>query len=149
MKKVWIKDLSVEKKNQIKKILQEGNFLPFYTKSGTSVFTSRVPRDFESLWYKEEEMKEYLSKHHKLRMNKMKKKVYWYEVIGIDIDTPTLKKKLTTGEMIKYAKKSLQVNKKVHKLDMSIKSKDLNDHMNAWVYLKNVGQGLRTNRKEW
>ena len=74
MKKVWIKDLSVEKKNQIKKILQEGNFLPFYTKSGTSVFTSRVPRDFESLWYKEEEMKEYLSKHHKLRMNKMKKK---------------------------------------------------------------------------
>jgi len=148
MKKIWIKDLSIEKKNQIKKRLKEGNFLPFYTKSGTSVFTSRVPPDFESLWYKEDEMKNYLF-HIKIGKNKMKKKVYWYEVIGIDIDTPTSKKKLTTGEMIKYAKKSLQVNKKVHKLDTSIKSKDLNDHMNAWVYLKNVGQGLRTNRKEW
>ena len=79
----------------------------------------------------------------------MKKNVYWYEVIGIDVDTPTLKKKITTGEMIKRAKKLLQVNKKVHKLDMIINSKDLNNPMNAWVYLKNVGQGLRTNRKEW
>jgi len=55
MKKVWIKKLSAKKKNQIKKILQEGNFLPFYTKTGTSVFTSRVTPDFESLWYNEEE----------------------------------------------------------------------------------------------
>jgi len=79
----------------------------------------------------------------------MKKKVYWYEVIGVDIDTPTKKKKMTTGEMIKYAKKALQINKNVHKLDTRIKTQDLNDTMNAWVYLKNVGQGLRTNRKEW
>jgi len=74
MKKIWIKNLSTKKKNQIKKILQEGNFLPFYTKTGTSVFTSRVPRDFESLWYKEDEMKNYLSQFHKLKRNKMKRK---------------------------------------------------------------------------
>jgi len=33
-----------------------------------------VPRDFEKLWYKSEEMKNYLSKHRKLIRIKMKRK---------------------------------------------------------------------------
>ena len=61
IEKIWIKNLSVKKKNQIKKKLQEDNYLPFYKKSGTSIFTRRIPRDFEELYYKKEEMKLYLN----------------------------------------------------------------------------------------
>lgn len=74
MIKKWIKNISTKKKNQIKEELQKGNFLPFYTKSGTSVFTSRIPPDFESLWYKAEEMKEYLF-YIKIGKRKMKKEL--------------------------------------------------------------------------
>ena len=74
MKKVWIKNISTKKKDQIKQELQKGNFLPFYTKSGTSVFTSRVTPDFEKLWYKAEEMKEYLF-YIKIGKRKMKKEI--------------------------------------------------------------------------
>lgn len=74
----------------------------------------------------------------------MKRKTYWYDVQGIELG----KKRMTTGEMKKYAKKMLKVSKK-QGLDTHVTSRDLNNDMNAWVYLKNIGCGLRTNRKEW
>ncbi len=73
----------------------------------------------------------------------MVKKEYWYKIW--DFNSPS-GKKLTENQMIKYAKKSLSVNKK-HHLDRELKSKDLNRPINAWVYLKNIGVGVKTNRK--
>jgi len=35
--------------------------------------------------------------------------------------------------------------KKIHGLDKEVKSKDLSDETNAWVYLRNIGLGMEKN----
>ena len=73
-------------------------------------------------------------------------KKYWYDVKGFQFEGNS--KRMSTGEMKSYAKQMLKVNKK-QGLDTHVTSKDLDNAMNAWVYLKNIGLGVRTNRKEW
>jgi len=55
-------------------------------------------------------------------------------------------KKMKKKEMIVYAKKQLSWNKKIHGLDKEVKSKDLSDETNAWVYLRNIGLGMEKTR---
>jgi len=70
----------------------------------------------------------------------------WYKICDMNYPCCT---KMGTAEMIKYAKKQLFFNKRVHKLDKDVMSKDLDEPINAWVYLKNIGIGTKTNRKTW
>jgi len=77
---------------------------------------------------------------------KPKKRGHWYEVV--DFENPR-GKYLNTTEMVKYSKKQLSINKRVHGLDKEVLSKDLSRPINAWLYLKNVGIGQKTNRNEW
>ena len=53
-----------------------------------------------------------------------------------------------TSAMKKLAKTQLKVNKQ-QGYDKEIYSGDLNEPINAWVYLKNIGMGIKTNRKKW
>jgi hypothetical protein len=74
---------------------------------------------------------------------KEKKKLrIWFKII--DLENPN-GKYLNKTEMQSYAKRMLSINKKVHGLDRDIKSKDLDDLINAWVYLRNIGLGHSTN----
>lgn len=49
---------------------------------------------------------------------------------------------LNTTEMIYFAKQKLAENKKIG-IDTELKSKDLNDKVNAWIYLLNIGMGVK------
>lgn len=81
------------------------------------------------------------------------KKCY-YVVQGFDLeyykgkDIGNSKKKMTEPEMVKYAKGTL---KNVHNLgdDEEMKVNDLSRPINAWVYLKDLGLGVKTNCKRW
>ena len=50
---------------------------------------------------------------------------------------------LDEKDMIRFAKDQLRHNKKIG-MDIAIMQSDLNDYINAWSYLKNVGLGLST-----
>ena len=80
-----------------------------------------------------------------MEANKMEKQ-YWYEVS--DLVYPS-GKRLNQKQMIQYAKKNLSINKRVHGLDKEVMAKDLDKPINAWVYLKNIGIGRKTNRKRF
>lgn len=76
---------------------------------------------------------------------------YWYEVFDMDeADNAKLNAMVRVNEtrMIKYAKKHLKDNKSLG-YDKNITQKDLSRPINAWVYLKNIGIGGKTNRKVW
>jgi len=49
---------------------------------------------------------------------------------------------LNTTEMIYFAKQKLAENKKIG-IDTELKSKDLNDKVNAWIYLLHIGMGVK------
>ena len=68
---------------------------------------------------------------------------FWYKIF--DVKNSVLKR-LNEDQMVRYAKNSLLLNKKMG-LDKELKYKDLNTKINAWVYLKNIGIGIETNRK--
>jgi hypothetical protein len=78
----------------------------------------------------------------------MSKRKCWYTIQGFDIDTPNMKKKMTEKEMIRYAKKQL---KSEHSQGQERRTKisDLSEPINAWVYLKDNGLGIKTNCKKW
>lgn len=69
------------------------------------------------------------------------KKTCYYHIQSVE---HPLGKTLKKDEMIKYAKEQLKINKKVHGIDKEIETKDLDDEINAWVYLRNIGLGVKT-----
>jgi hypothetical protein len=84
---------------------------------------------------------------------KESKKCY-YIVQGFDLEyykgkeIDNTKKKMTRGQMMIFAKKQLKFNKE-QGIDKELTQKDLSQPINAWVYLKNIGLGVKTNCKRW
>jgi len=75
-----------------------------------------------------------------------KKEKHYFIVRGLQFED--FEKTMNQQQMIKYAKKMLAMNK-LQGLDREITSKDLSVPINAWVYLRNIGLGLRTNKTKW
>ena len=70
----------------------------------------------------------------------------YFTIQSMTFDTPDLKKTMNAKQMRNFAKQLLKSNKS-QGFDESINQKDLNDTLNAWVYLSNVGAGIHSNIK--
>ena len=73
-------------------------------------------------------------------------KIY-YDVQGFQFEG-NKKRICKNNEIKKLAKEMLKHNKRLG-FDREVMSRDLNEDINAWVYLKNIGIGVKTNRKKW
>jgi len=70
--KIYVSDLLAEDKRRIYSAFNQKKYLPFYKSSGTSVFTSRKPADFEDLYIKPTEFKNYMPKAKDFRLKQKK-----------------------------------------------------------------------------
>lgn len=81
------------------------------------------------------------------------KKCY-YIVQGFDLEyykgeeISITKKKMDQSQMMIFAKKQLKFNKE-QGIDKELTQKDISQPIHAWVYLKNIGLGVKTNCKQW
>ena len=81
------------------------------------------------------------------------KKCY-YIVQGFDLeyykgkDIGNLKKKMTEPEMVKYAKSTLKFEHERGQ-EKETKINNLTQPINAWIFLKDLGLGVKTNCKQW
>jgi len=71
-----------------------------------------------------------------------------YKYLIRSFEFPTGTKEMNTTEMIKFAKHTLRHNKRMG-YDKGVTQKDLDMPINAWVYLRNVGLGIKTDRTKW
>jgi hypothetical protein len=65
-----------------------------------------------------------------------------YTVQSFAFDTPDLKKTMNQQQMVRFAKESLKLDRRNGQDVAGIRITDLNNPLNAWVYLKNMGYAV-------
>lgn len=69
-----VKTMNFQEKEWIKKEFKKGEYLRFYTSSGTAVLTNTEPRDFNELYYVPREIIPKIVKNPKILKNAIKEK---------------------------------------------------------------------------